>query len=168
VSLETETSFEFVDTEVPVVSFPLQHPKGDQAPGHVVPLRPLRTRLTAGSTQVILTHAHDFLALGAETIPPAHLYGREGQAIGGIVLGAVADDQPVQASSQPASCRPGGMAPIGPKRGAIESAILFKTADNRPAIVPNPLQEGFGGLPGVKEHVVRGTAPAIAGLAEPG
>ena len=35
-----------------------------------------------------------------------------------------------------------------------------------PAIVANPLQEGFGEVPSIKEHVLRAAAQAIAGIAE--
>jgi len=48
----------------------------------------------------------------------------------------------------------------------IEAAVLLQTADKVPAIVPNPIQQGFGGIPGVKEHILRATAQTVAGIAE--
>ena len=50
---------------------------------------------------------------------------------------------------------------------SIEPPMLFETAHERPPIVPNPLEEGFGGIPGIKEHKVGGAAQAIAGRAPP-
>jgi hypothetical protein len=50
----------------------------------------------------------------------------------------------------------------------IEPAILFETADETPPIVANPLEEGSGRIPRIKEHKVRVAAQAIAGIAEQG
>src|SRR5215510_1064370 len=41
-SLETELSLEVVDAEVQIMSFPLQHAKGDKAAGHVMLSGPVR------------------------------------------------------------------------------------------------------------------------------
>ena len=58
------------------------------------------------------------------------------------------------------------MTPRGPERLVIEATVLFETTDDIPAIVPHARQQGFRGLPGVKEDVLRVTAQAIPGLAE--
>jgi hypothetical protein len=49
---------------------------------------------------------------------------------------------------------------------SIEPPILFETAHEIPPIVPNALEEGFGGIPGIKEHKVGVAAQAIAGIAQ--
>jgi hypothetical protein len=51
-------------------------------------------------------------------------------------------------------------------RMSIAPPPLFEPAHKRPAIVPNPLQEGFGGIPGIKEHILRAAAQPITGIAE--
>jgi hypothetical protein len=58
------------------------------------------------------------------------------------------------------------MTPLGPERLALEATVLLETTDEVPAIVPKALQQGFRGIPGVKEDGLRVTAPAIPGLAE--
>jgi len=58
------------------------------------------------------------------------------------------------------------MAPIGPTSLAIEPSVLLQAADDIPAIVMKALQQGLGGIPGIKEHVLGATAQAVAGLAE--
>jgi hypothetical protein len=58
------------------------------------------------------------------------------------------------------------MAPIGPERSTAEAAVLLEAADEIPPIAAKPLQEGFRGVPGIKEHILRATAEAIARLAE--
>ena len=106
-----------------------------------MPLRPLRACLTAGQPKLVLAHADHFFDLGAERIQVTDLRGRQRQAIGGVVLGAVSDDQDFQASSQPAAFAPRGVAPIRPEGLPIEPAILLQAAHEIPAIVPNPPQE---------------------------
>src|SRR5262245_9064365 len=96
----------------------------------------------------------------------AHLGGCQGEAIRRIVLGAVSDDKDFQASCEPAGLCPIGMAPIGPERLTAEAAVVLEAADEIPPIVANPLQEGFRGIPGIKEHRLRAAAQMIAGLAE--
>jgi len=49
----------------------------------------------------------------------------------------------------------------------IEPAILFETAHDIPSIVPNPLEEGSGEIPRIKEHNDRVAVPARADIAEP-
>jgi hypothetical protein len=73
------------------MSFPLQHTKGDEATGDMMQLRPRGADLTATQPELILTHPDHFLDLRMETIQAAHLRGRQRQAIGGVVLGAVSD-----------------------------------------------------------------------------
>jgi hypothetical protein len=164
--LATELALECVDRDTSVLPFPLQDTKGDQAAGQVMPLRPLGTRLTAIEPELIFTDADDFLDLSTHLIESADLRGRQRQAVGGKVFGAVSNDQHFQASTQPAALRPIGVAPIGSERLAIEAAILLETTDEIPSIVTNALQQGFRGIPGVKEDILWATVQAVAGIAE--
>jgi hypothetical protein len=130
-------------------------------------LRPLRTCLTAGEAQLIRAPPEPFFAWGPEAIESAHLGGWEGEASRRLVRGAVSDDPDVQASCEPASFCPIGLAPIGPERWTAEAAVLLQAADDRPPIVATPLQEGFRGIPGLKESRLRAAAQMMAGLAAP-
>jgi hypothetical protein len=58
------------------------------------------------------------------------------------------------------------VAAIGSERLAIEAAIRLETTDEIPSIVPNSLQQGFRGIPGVKEDILWATAQAVSGIAE--
>jgi hypothetical protein len=155
---QTEEPLEFVDAQVPLMSFVLQHTKSGETAGHMMPLRPLRTRLTAGQPELILTDPNDFFDLGAECIQATYLRGCKRQAIGGVVLGAVSDDQDFQASGQPAAFDPIGVAPIRPESLPVEATILLEAAHTIPPRVPNPLQQTSGGVPGVEEHRLGATA----------
>jgi hypothetical protein len=127
------------------MSFVLQHTIGGEAASHMMQLRPLRACLTAGQPKLILTDPNDFFALGAACIQATYLRGRKRQASGGVVLGAVSDDQDFQASGQPAAFGPIRVAPIHPEGLAVEATILLEPAHEIPPIVPNPLQQTFGG-----------------------
>jgi hypothetical protein len=128
-------------------------------------LRPLRARLTATQPGLIPTDPEHFFNLGADAIQPADLGRRQRETIGGQVLGAVSDDQDLQATAQPSWLRPRGGAPIGPQGWPVDAAILLQPTGDPPPVIPNPLQQGLRRLPGVKEHVPRVTAQAVAGLA---
>jgi hypothetical protein len=132
----------------------------------MMPLSPLGPRLTTSQPELILADVDHFLDLRTLPIEATDFRGRQGQAIGRVVLGAVSDDQDLEPTAQPASLGPRRMTPIGPEGLAIEPAVLFKTTDEIPAIVPNALQQGFRGIPRVKENVLGGTAQAIPGVAE--
>jgi hypothetical protein len=147
--------------------FPLQDTEGDYTTGDVMQLRPLGARLTAGQAELVLTHPDDFLDLGPEAIAPPYLSRGPPEAVGGVILGAVSDDQDFQPPGQPTAVGPIRVPPVGPNRLAIEAAVLLQTADKVPTSVPNPLQQGFRGIPGVKEPRLRATAQPVAGLAEP-
>jgi site-specific DNA recombinase len=103
----------------------------------------------------------------AHPIQPADLGGRQCEAVGGIVLGAVSDDQDVQATSQPAGFRPIGGTPIGSEGLAIAAAMRLQAAHNVPSIIPKALQQGFRGVPGVEQHIRRAATPPMASVAEP-
>ena len=75
------------------MSLPLQHTKGRETASHMMELRPRGAGLTARQPELILTDPNHFLDLGTETIQAADLYSRQGEAIGGEILGAVSDDQ---------------------------------------------------------------------------
>ena len=165
-TLTTEVALEFVDREAAVISFPLQDTKGDQTAGEMMPLRPLRARLTAAQAELIFTDSNDLFYLRTKAIQPPHLGSCQREAIGRVVLGAVSDDQDFEASRQPAGLRPVGVAPMDSQRMAIEPSIFLKAADKIPPIVMNSLQEPSGGIPRVKEDVGRATAQAIAGIAQ--
>jgi hypothetical protein len=128
--------------------------------------RPLRARLTATQRESILTDPDHFIQLGADARPPAALGRRQRETIGGKVLGAVSDDPDLQATAQPSWLRPIGGAPIGPEGLPVEAAMLLPPTDERPPIIPHPLQQGLRRRPGIKEHVLRVTAQAVAGIAQ--
>jgi hypothetical protein len=50
---------------------------------------------------------------------------------------------------------------------SIAPPMLVETAHAIPPIVPNPLEEGCGRIPGIKEHKIGGAAQALAGIAQP-
>jgi hypothetical protein len=114
-SLETELSFELIDAEVPIMSFPLQHAKRDKAIGHVMLLSLRRARLTAGQAQLILACPDDLFNLGTHAIQTAHLGSRQHQAFGGVVLLAVSDNEHFEAPVQPAAFGPIGVPPMMPE-----------------------------------------------------
>ena len=132
-----------------------------------MPLRPLGARLTAGQVALGLTNSDDFRDLSPEAVDSPDLSRWQPQAVGGVILGAVSDDQDFQPPGQPTAVRPIRVPPIGPNRWAIEAAVLLQTADTVPAVVPNTLQQDFCGLPGVKEHRRGATAQRMAGIAAP-
>ena len=72
-TVTTELALEFIDREAAVMPFPLQDTKGDQTAGEMMPLRPLRARLTAAQAELILTDANDLFYLRAKAIQPPHL-----------------------------------------------------------------------------------------------
>jgi hypothetical protein len=84
--------------------------------------------------------------------------GRQGEARGGERRGAVSDDPNFQAPSAPAAFRPVGRAPLGTSRETSELTILLAAADTRPAIVTNPLEQGFREIPGLTEEGGRAAA----------
>jgi hypothetical protein len=102
--------------------------------------------VTARQAQLILASPDDVLDLHTDAIEAAHLGGRECQAIGGVVLRAVSDNEPFEAPAQPAALGPVGVPPILMECLPIEPAILLETADELPSIVPNPLEEGSSRL----------------------
>ena len=107
------------------MSFPLQHTKRDEAAGHVMLLSPVRARLTARQAQLILADPDDFLDLRTDAIEAAHLGGRQCQAIGGVVLLAVSDNEHFEPPTQPAALGPVWVPPMMTERLPIEPAILF-------------------------------------------
>jgi site-specific DNA recombinase len=133
--------------EAPQVANHPEHTPGG-TPGHFYRLR--------------LAH----LDLGAYTVQLPHLHGRQRQAIGGVVLFAVSDNQHFEAAAQPADLSPVGVPPIVPNRVSIEAAILLEAADKLPPIVTHPFQERSGRIPRIKQDVSRATAQAVAGIAE--
>jgi class 3 adenylate cyclase len=165
-TMATEVALEFIDREASVMAFPLQDTKRDQTAGEMMLLRPLRTRLTALQPKLILAHSDDFFDLRTPPIEAADLCGRQGQAIGRVVLGAVSDDQDLEPAPQPTRLRPIRMPPIGSEGLAIEPAVLLEATHEIPAIIPHPLQQGFRRVPGIKEDVLRATTQPIASVAE--
>ena len=67
----------------------------------------------------------DYFDLRAETIQSAYLRGRQRQAIGGIVLLALSDNQHFESPAQPTALGPIGVPPVVTDRLAVEPAILF-------------------------------------------
>jgi hypothetical protein len=165
-SLDTELSLACVDTELPIMPFPLQPTESDQAAGEMRLLRLRRARLTARQGQLIFADADHFLDLGTPAIQTAHLRGRQRQAMGGVVLLAVSDNQHFEATAEPAALGPVGVPPLMTERAAIEPPMLFETAHDILPILANPLQQGSGGIPGIDQHIVGMTPQAIPGIAE--
>jgi hypothetical protein len=161
-----EVALERVDGGATIMSFPLQPTKRDQTAGEMMELRPLRARLTADEPPLILTDADHVFAVDAPSREAADLRGWQCQAMGGVVLGAVSDDQDLESPAQPASGGPIRMTPIRPEGLAIEAAVLLEPTDEVPAIIPKALQQGFRGIPGVNADIRWVTAPAMAGIAE--
>jgi hypothetical protein len=60
----------------------LQDATCHQAAGDVMVLGPFGAGLPAAQRELIFAHPDDFRALGPQTIHPAHLSGRHGQALG--------------------------------------------------------------------------------------
>jgi hypothetical protein len=132
-----------------------------------MPLGPLRAGLTAAQCALIFAHPDDLLDLGSHVLQPAHLCGRCPQAIGGVVLGAGSDNPYCKPPAQPTGLSPIGMPAMVTAPLSIEAAVLLEAAHNIPPIVPNPLQEAPGRVPGVKQHGLGATVQVIAGLAQP-
>jgi hypothetical protein len=155
-----------VDTEVTVVPFPLQDTNSHPATGDVMLLGALRARLTAGQAALIFTDAHDFLNWGTDAIYPPHLSGWQRQAVGGVVLLAISDNKSFHPPAALAALGPGRMAPMVPERLPIDAAILVEAADEGPPIVAHARQQGLGGKPRIKEHVLGLTTQPIAGITQ--
>jgi hypothetical protein len=58
------------------------------------------------------------------------------------------------------------MESISPKRLAVAPPVLLEPTDEVAPFIAHPLQQRLGGVPGIKEHILRATAEAIARLAE--
>jgi hypothetical protein len=144
----------------------LQDTKRHQAARTMMLLRPIRARLTAGQGQLILAGADDFLDLGADAIPSAHLCRRQRQPMGGVVLLAVSDHEPCDAPTQPAARSPVRVPPMVTDRLTIDPASLFEAADAIPPVVPTTLEEGFRRRPGLKEDRLGVAAQLITGRAQ--
>jgi hypothetical protein len=89
-------------------------------------LSPLRPGLTARQAELILANPDDFFNLRADAIQPTPLHRRQRQAIGGVVLLAVSDNQHFEAPIQPAARSPVGVPPIVTHRVSIEPTVLFE------------------------------------------
>ena len=149
------------------MAFPCEHTTRGQAAGEGMPLRPLRAGLTATQAAWPLTYPAHLFALGPDAGEPPALRSRPGQTVGGVVLGAVSDDQDFEVSWQPAGGAPIGRAPIRPNRGTVDATVLLQAADNVPAIVAQALQQGCRWISRVEEHIVGATAPSMASIAQP-
>jgi hypothetical protein len=163
--LDTEAPLECVDAESTRRAVPLQDTHGDHTAGEVMPLRPLGTRWTATQAEVIRTDSPDLRKVCADAVHPPDLRCRHRQTVGGLVRGAVSDDQDVQAARPPAGLRPIRLAPIGPEGWAAEATVLLPSADAIPPIGAKPCQAGSAGLPGLTQPIRRAAAPAMAGIA---
>jgi hypothetical protein len=91
--------------------------------------------------------------LRADARAAAHLRGREREAVGGVVRGAVADHPYFQASAYAANGRPVGVVPIVPHRVSRAPAMLLQTAPKVPPLGAHPLQEGSGRIRRLKEDL---------------
>jgi hypothetical protein len=138
-AFETQLALELIQAEMPCLAFPLPSANNHKATGEVIELSALGARLTAGSAEWIFAHSEGVLKESAEAIP-AHLRSQQGQAMGGIVLGAVSDDQDFAVACQSTGGDPVGMTAIRTDRLAVAPAVLLEPTDNVPAIIANPLQ----------------------------
>jgi hypothetical protein len=139
-TVATELAHELIDCKASVMPFPLQDAKGGQTARDVMPLRPLGACLTAAQAELSLTHANNLFNLGADAVQAADLRWKQCQAVGGIVLFAVSDNQNFEPSAQPADLGPVGMPPMLTDRMAVKPAVLLQTTDEIPPVVPNPFQ----------------------------
>ena len=73
----TELALEGVNCDASVLPFPLQHAKGDQAAGQVMPLSLLRTRLTAIEPELVFADADDCFDLRTDPLEATDLRGRQ-------------------------------------------------------------------------------------------
>jgi hypothetical protein len=149
------------------MAFPFEHTKGGKAAGEMMERRPLRAGLTAGQAAVILAHPAHLFDLSPEAVEPPDLRRRQGQAVRGIVLGAVSDPQDLYPACEPAGGGPIGMAPIGTDGVTVDATVLLQAADKGPARVAKALQPGSRRLPGVEADGVGATAQAMACLTQP-
>jgi hypothetical protein len=133
----------------------------------MMPLRSGGAGLTATASALSLTDPNDFLDLGTLAIPTTHLWGQQRQAIGGVVLCAVSDNEHFETPTQPATRGPVGMSPMVTEGVAINPTMLFEPAHARPSVVAQAFQQGSRGIPGLEEHGLRTTAEALAGITEP-
>ena len=129
-------------------------------------LGPLGACLTAAQPKLGLASTDDCLHLGAKRLQAAHFGSRQGQASGGVVLGAVSDDQDLQTTGQPAALCPIRVAPISPEGWPMAPTILLQPAHELPPLVAHPSQERPRRLPGVDEDGGWAAAQAVARLAE--
>jgi hypothetical protein len=81
------------------------------------------------------TSLDDVLDLGVPPIEAVAGWGRQRQAMRGLVRGAGADHHALEPTRQPTGLRPGGMRPSDPQGLAMAAAGLLEPADDRPAIV---------------------------------
>jgi hypothetical protein len=167
-AFETQLALEWLEAERPCLAFPLLDANSHAATGDVRELRALGARLTTGAAELLFAHAEDFLQESAEAVPATPLRSRPGQAMGGLVLGAISDDQDGAVTCQSIGGDPVGMPALRPHRLALAPAVLREPPANLPALIATPLPEGFGGIPGVHEDVRVATAQAKAGITEAG
>src|SRR5215211_6316814 len=104
-------------------------------------LGPLGARLTARQAELVLANSHHLFDLGADAIQAPDLRRGQRQAAGGVVLGAVSDDQDFQADCQPAAFRPVGMPSMVENLLSIFFFFKQKTAYEIPPIVVNALEQ---------------------------
>jgi hypothetical protein len=164
-SLETALSLEGGEAEVPLAPLPLPHTQGHPAAREMLPWRPCRTGLTAGQAPWRFAEPEACRTWRAEARPSAPSHRGQRQAIGGVVLLAGSDTQPVEAPTPPAALRPVKGLPVVTDRVARAPARRFATAHDRPSSGANPLQAGSGGRPGLPQAGVRAAAPTLAGRA---
>ena len=108
------------------MSLPLQHTKGRETASHMMELCPRGAGLTACQPELILTNTDHLLDLGADTVQATDLCSRQGEAIGGKILGAVSDNQDFQAPSQLTGLRPIGMAPVSRSGWSLNRRFFFR------------------------------------------
>lgn len=155
------------DTQVAIMSFPLQHTTCGKAAADGVRLCPDGAGLTATQPALLRADPHDCLDLGPPTIQTAHLWGHQRQAMGGIILFAVSDHEHVEAPTQPATLGPVKMSPMVTEGVTMKPTMLVEPADDIPAVLANALQQDLRGIPGVKEPGLGTTTQAMAGTTQP-
>jgi hypothetical protein len=109
----------------------------------MMPLGPLGAGLPARAGRVICAATDDFRKVRAEAREAASLRSRSREAIGGVVLGAVAARQHFEAAASSATGRPVGVPPRGTDRVALAPTMLLEPADDTPAVVTQALEQGF-------------------------
>jgi hypothetical protein len=97
---------------------------------------------TRWKVKLRLFHPDPFFTRGPDAREPPYLRSRQGQAMGAVVLLAVADNPDFEAPAQPANLGPVGVSPMRTPRVALKPAVFLQTTTELPSIVATSLEAG--------------------------